>query len=74
MLHPNPTNGSLTLIRSPLDETWSLAVQDVQGRPVYSTTGLGQGRIHLESLASGMYLATISVSGQALQTMRLVVE
>lgn len=74
MLHPNPTNGSLTLSGVPLDETWSLAVQDVQGRPVYSTTGLGQGRIHLESLASGMYLATISVSGQALQTMRLVVE
>jgi len=64
-LHPNPTNGRLTVIWH-LPSTGHFEVIDLAGRSVRrleADSGTGQASLDLERLPSGVYLAALSYSG-----------
>lgn len=72
-LYPNPTSSSTTVDLSGLDGKWEVIVTDLAGRQVASHRVLGQERLLLNTLTSGMYF--ISLKGNGLvDTKKLLVK
>ncbi len=64
MIYPNPVDGDIVTIQSPIDGLKEVLIYTVTGKKVWDTT-INENTLDVSSFNSGFYIMKVTINGQS---------